>query len=138
MSIWCSWESIGWEPEADVIYGNGRRATERAHMERGAVRAYRAGFSNHYPDDSDPGAWVDVASIPAWCVPGHDDERDDSLGPWLRLSVGSPDALTWWQKTPDDQPMSAPVFADVVLDEAAVRSLRDDLTAWLNREKARP
>ena len=138
MSIWCSWESIGWEPTADVIYGNGRRATEPAHMERGAVRAYRAGFSNHYPDDSDPGAMVGVASIPAWCVPGHDDERDDSFGPWLRLSIDSPQAQDWYDPDPSKRPTPAPVFADVVLDEAAVAALRDDLTAWLDREKVRP
>ena len=76
---------------------------------------------NDWPIEPDnyPSGYIDGAHIPVWCVPGHeDDETSNAVGPWYRLGIDSGE--------------------EVLLDEAAVAALRDDLTAWLNREKARP
>lgn len=115
MSIWCSWEDI-------------------------RVRAYAAGFSNHYPSDDDPPATIVLAHIDSWCVPGVDEDAVDwpQVGAWLRLDIDSPDALTWWTKDADGQPTPEPVHASVVLDVDAARALRDDLTRWLECEHLHP
>lgn len=127
MSIWSSWTEVGY----DLLW------SKRPKKVRGQVRAYRNGFSNHYPDSTDGPATVGIASIPTWCVPGRDEEDYDKAGPWLRLSVDSPYAMTWWTRD-GDQPTPEPVHACVVMDEAAVRALRDDLEAWLAMPKVRP
>lgn len=141
MSIWASWERIGWEPECEVLDDDGVHV-EPGRFERGVVRAYRDGFSNAYPDGTDAGATVDVASIPAWCVPGCEDadgdDRCDDMGPWLRLWVDSPGARSWSGADPRFRPICRPLWAAVVLDEAAVGALRDDLSAWLARGKVHP
>lgn len=138
MSIWASYGSIGWEPESQQSSDGVHWHTVPGHMDRGTVIAYRQGWSNHYPD-GDPGATVGVASIPAWCVPGHKDadESDecDDVGPWLRLDIDSPDAKAYGA---GGREQLAPVHGSAVLDEAAVRALRDGLTAWLDRGKVYP
>lgn len=71
-------------------------------------------------------AKVGTSTVPGYCVPGHHEDADDPdldwpvVGPWLRLDV-----TTDWCRS-------------VALDEAAVRSLRDELTAWLKQPKVRP
>lgn len=121
MSIWASWESIGtW-------------LTDK--RQRGDVRSYALGWSNHYPNRRvERPASVGIAHIPSWCVPGHDDEGDDAVGPWLRLGLTS--WLHDWHN-PRARPTER-ASLDVVLDEEAVRSLRDDLTDWLDRPKVHP
>lgn len=142
MSIWCGYPPIGWEPESDQSTDGRRWRKVPGHFERGEVRAYAEGWSNHYPTaDVEAPAAVDIAHIPTWCVPGHGDDEgvtDVPFGPWLRLNVYSPDALTWWVKDEAGNPTPAPVNGAVVLDEDAVRALRDDLTGWLNQPKVRP
>lgn len=89
---------------------------------RGDVRAYLQGKSNHFPDGKDPKAAVDVAHVAPHCVPGHFDDFTDwpQVGPWLRLSLYR-----------DEQ-------HSVVMDETAVRALRDDLNLWLECPKVHP
>ena len=129
MSIWCSWPHIG-SDRGD------------AAPERGNVLTYAEGFSNHYPDltgTHERPAAVALAHIPQWCVPGHEETGDYAIcGPWLRLEVAGWQALNFWAKDALGKPLTEDVGATVVLDEEAVRSLRDDLTAWLDRPKARP
>lgn len=119
MSIWCSWEEIA-----------------------GRVRAYAAGWSNHYPADADPPGTVAVAHIAPWCVPGWAHREDDldwpQVGDWLRLDVDAPGARTWWTKDAAGNPAREPVHASIVLDVDAVRALRDDLTRWLECEHLTP
>lgn len=117
MSIWCSWDEIA-----------------------GRVRAYAAGWSNHYPADADPPGTVAVAHIAPWCVPGAGDDVDwPQVGDWLRLDVDAPGALSWWSTDGGDElPALTPVHASIVLDVDAVRALRDDLTRWLECEHLHP
>lgn len=139
MSIWCTWEHIGTDPRAWRDADTDEAIPK--HAERGNVLSYAAGFSNHYPDltgEHERPATVAIASIPVWCVPGHDEENDDELGPWLRLEVAAPETLNHWVKDVDGKPQIEPEGASVVLDEEAARSLRDDLSAWLGRAKAMP
>jgi hypothetical protein len=77
--------------------------------------------------------------VPHWCVPGVEegDYDYDAAAPWLRLEVAAPESLNFWVKD-DDEPTVEDRHATVVLDEEAVRSLRDDRTAWLERPKAMP
>lgn len=124
MSIWCSQETIG-EDELDTPNGH--------------VRAYAAGWSNHYPsEDVEAPATLNLATIPTWCVPGHSEEYYEVIGPWLRLDLDSPNALTWWRKDAEGNPVPEPVHGSVVLDEVAVRQLRDQLTDWLDADKVHP
>lgn len=97
MSIWASRIPIGW-------------------AENGKVKVCTD--FDRYPDYDGGLSEVEVASIPAWCVPGHEDEYDsEAVGPWLRLATGS---------------------ESVVLDERAVRTLRRQLGEWLGLDKVRP
>lgn len=138
MSIWASYGPIGWEPQSEQSTDGVHWHTVPGRMERGTVVAYRQGWSNHYPGQ-DPGATVGVAHIPAWCVPGHKDadgsDECDVVGPWLRLDIDSPDAKAYGAGGVEH---SAPVHGSAVLDEAAARSLRDDIDAWLRRGKVQP
>lgn len=150
MSIWCSWDHIGTDPT--VMFrvkrdgSRGRRIKPRP--ERGNVLSYAVGFSNHYPDltgSHERPAVVALADIAPWCVPGHDagecpcGEHHDhpDTGPWLRLEVAAPETLSFWRRD-GRKPEVLSEEATVVLDEAAARALRDDLTAWLDRPKVRP
>lgn len=85
--------------------------------------------SHLYPSADGPRAEVDLAEIPAWCVPGHELEHDsDAVGPWLRLGVdlgSEPTEGTF-------------LWAPASLDEVAVRTLRDALSRWLDTPKVRP
>lgn len=150
MSIWCSWDHIGTETYEGVEVSPGLVAIDVGgdlpdgipvvhHKERGDVRAYCDGWSNHYPTHGfdDPVATVSLAHIPVWCVPGRDEESEE-VAPWVRLTVDSAGALTWWTDDPADRPAPAPVHASVVLDEDAARALRDDLDEWLAQPKAHP
>lgn len=126
MSIWSTTATIGYDdfgPGA-IIGGN--------------VHAYRDGWSNAYPNpDVDGPATIDLAIVPAFCCPGNadDDETGDEVGPWLRLSITSPHALTWWVKDADGNPTKAPIHGDVVLDPDAAVALRDALTEWIDTPK---
>lgn len=146
MSIWCSWQHIGTDPTVmydagDGIYevdlGDGKQAKGRQPVkqvpEGGNVLSYAEGFSNHFPDLSgthERPAVIAVSSIPAWCVPGHSEETDD-LGQWLRLEVAAPETLNFWAKDDDGEPAVEEQGATVVLDRAAVETLRDQLNDWL-------
>lgn len=127
MSIWCSDQHIGYDDD---------------DRSGGEVRAYAEGWSNHYPTlDVEGPASVDLAHIPVYCVPGHNEEaasRQGGVGPWLRLSINSPNARSWWTKTIDGDPVPAPAYVTVVLDEAAARALRKQLTKWIKHDKAQP
>ena len=143
MSIWCSWDHIGTEDGRwFTVDEDGTRTEVVQTAERGDVRAYADGWSNHYPTDGfdDPTALVAIAHIPAWCVPGrretHMSEYDE-VAPWVRLDVHADGALTWWTDG-GEKPEPAPAHASVVLDEEAARSLRDDLTQWLDTPKVQP
>lgn len=125
MSIWGTLEHIGNDGDGPT--------------QRGTVLSYADGFSNHYPDltgEYERPAYVQVAIVPPYCVPSHEDwtEDDDTLGSWLRLDVQAPEPLN----------MRLGEFAvearaaTVVLDEEAARSLRDELTWWLDQPKVRP
>lgn len=128
MSIWAPGASIGYDFDAGEFSD-----------ERGLVRSYPEGFSNSYPMQGDviynPAGLV-VASIPAWCAGGADDDWT-SVGPWIRLEVASPHAPDYWHAT-EDGPQIEALGASVVLDEQAVRSLVDSLTEWLDRPKVQP
>lgn len=145
MSIWCSWEHIGthptdgkWKtPEGEPVPPEG--------AVRGNVLSYADGFSNHYPDltgENERPACIELAHIAPWCTPGHSepDVDYDAVGGWLRLEVACPEVVNYWEKDDDGDPTIKPEGATVVLDEEAVRALRDDLTAWLECAKvsARP
>jgi hypothetical protein len=154
MSIWCSGEHIGTDPtvmyeEGDGIYQvdigtdddrfQGRTPVEQ-RAERGNVLSYANGFSNHYPDltgEAERPAVIALATMPHWCVPGVEEGAYDydSAGPWLRMEVAAPEVVSFWSA---DKGEVSSEGATVLLDEEAVQSLRDDLTAWLDRPKARP
>lgn len=161
MSIWFSGEHIGTEsgdwyevaPGMTMLeLGDGKATAQAAEngyrkvehkAERGQVRAYREGFSNHYPDETDGPALICLATIAPWCTPGHGFAEGASLdcarcgeqheypetGEWIRLDVSSPHALSWWTKD-GVNPTPAPVDASVVLDVEAARSLAADLLEW--------
>ena len=165
MSIWCSWEHIGTDPTVmyevrpgmyEVDLGDGEQARGREPVpqvaERGVVLSYAEGWSNHYPDltgEAERPAVIALADVAPWCVPGHGYERDayvcetcrvphdhDEPGPWVRLEVEAPEALNFWGAGGVGKVERQ--GATVVMDEQAARSLRDDLTAWLDRDKVRP
>lgn len=135
MSIWCSGRTIGheldWEPDPD-------------DEPTGEVRSYCDGWSNHYPTtdgEAEQPASLDVSHIPSWCVPGHrwdgDGEEPEwyfgAIGPWCRLIVES-----WKHDFMNTPAVKGRERASVVMDEAAVRSLVADLTAWLEQPKVYP
>lgn len=99
MSIYSSWPVIG--------------ATEDGEPD-GTVLWYLN--SARFPFPADPGMTVEIASIPAWCVPGHADAEDSTdVGEYLRLTV-----------TED---------RDVILTEAAAAELHAQLGEWLETPK---
>lgn len=121
MSIWCSWPTVGHDDESDG----------------GNVRSYATGWSNHFPtDDFERESSMDLATIAPWCVPGHHDSDGEQgeVGPWLRLGM-----VTWRHDfhNPKRRPTKQ-LDAAVVMDEAAVRLLRDQLTTWLELPKLHP
>lgn len=84
-------------------------------IDRGAVLA--GVDASTYPTATEYRTFIDLAAIPAQCVPGHEhDVQSSAVGPWLRLGAGPTEA---------------------VLDERAVKGLRDALTEWLDTEKVR-
>lgn len=134
MSIWCSNETIGWEEDGwEDVDGKPIEPTRNG----GEVRSYANGWSNHYPTSDDTveqRAHIDLATIPVWCVPGHDDESDyERVGEWLRLSVSTVEH-NW--SDPSNIKKTTPVQVDVVMDEAATRLLVEQLSEWLARPKA--
>lgn len=118
MTIWASHDPIGTEVRSD-----------RARDFRGVVLSFATGWSSHYPStggDVEQPAAVRLASIPRWCVPGHEDEEDfESTGPWVRVD------LEGWRHI-DGQSTGERVFQSVILDEDAARSLASDLLEWVN------
>lgn len=147
VSIWCSWEDIGWNPGGRYHYDDGRVVNEPGRFDRGRALSYAQGFSNHHPDETgehEAPATIGVAHIAPWCVPGHFEDCDcgghdyPECGEWLRLSVDAPGALSWWTKPGEDKPRREPVHADVLLDEQAARALAADLLKWADMPKVRP
>lgn len=100
MSIYSSWPLIGETEDGD---------------RDGTVLLYRG--SHRFPSPTDPTSIVELATIPAWCVPGCDDESADTVAAYLRLSVS---------------------LSDAVLTEASATELRDQLTEWIARPKEVP
>lgn len=128
MSIWISTTHVGHDPD-DGLRG-------------GEVRSYADGWSNHYPTtdgEAEQPAFLSLAVIPSWCVPGYEGDEEDALplGPWLRLDLDAPAALTWWTGV-GEAPKPAPIHASAVLDRAAVVQLVGDLTEWLTNAPPEP
>ena len=116
----------------------------------GTVLSYIDGWSNHYPtvfpapcELAETPALVGTAWIPPWCVPGHDHaaeqgiDIDTHVGPWLRLDL-SMRTVSIWSGGINDPEIGKPDVHSVCLNETAVRALRDNLTAWLDRTKCHP
>ncbi|MGZ6852492.1 MAG: hypothetical protein ACXVGC_00255 [Mycobacteriaceae bacterium] len=125
MSIWCSWESVG--------YDDSDPKTPRG----GEVRSYASGWSNHYPtDDVELPTSVGLAHIAPWCVPGYEQgnevEIEHLVGPWVRLDVLTHEYRNGKPVEPD------PWCHSVVMDEAAARQLAADLLTWADTPKAQP
>jgi hypothetical protein len=125
MSIWASQPVIGHDDDEVEP--------------RGDVRSYIVGWSNHYPDHMERPSAIDLAHIPAWCVPGHGDHTgqdgdDVVVGPWLRLSIDTVDHHIFGGKVV----VGRDVHVSVVLDEAAVNALIDDLIEWRDTPKVHP
>lgn len=143
MSIWCTGERIGYEPRGLAV--DGEAPPKMKSLRNGQVRSYATGFSNHYPTttgDYEQPAAVALATIAPWCVPGHDEPCTckagahdwPEVGPWLRLELLSHEHI--WEE--GGKPSGRIEGADVVLDEAAVTTLRDRLTEWLDQPKVQP
>ena len=145
MSIWGSQEPVGY---ADEFVED-----DEPNPRGGQVRSYIVGWSNHYPDDTEVESSVELAHMMAWVVPGHPDhsgvvDGNPVFGPWLRLGLDTVDhhVHAEWENGPDGARLVKPtevrigddVRTSVVLDEDAVRQLRDDLTAWLDTPKVHP
>lgn len=137
MSIWCSWNPVGYEePEP-------RRRDARR---RGEVRSYANGWSNHYPTRDgkvECRASVDIAHIAPWCTPGWQ-QKDPGLpnftsgdrcevAEWLRLTV-----YTRHHDFNSGEATNEMRCEAVVMDEEAVRALVADMTAWLDLPKVHP
>ena len=120
MSIWCSWPTIGRDENDEIDLA-------------GPVLTYWEGFGNHYPavGQEFPAA-LGLDSIPAFCMPGSD-EDDDDVAPWLRLCLMTTAGRTF--ENPDGNAVDRrPMIHDggrVVLSRSAVTALRDQLTEWL-------
>lgn len=102
----------------------------------GDVRSCANGWSNHYPTTDgtvERPAAIDLASIPTWCVPGHDLTEGRARGPWLRLGV-----FTARHDFRDPRVVLERLSANVVMDESAVRDLVAQLTDWLDTPKVHP
>lgn len=124
MSIWCSWRTIGHDEDDE-------------DPQRGEVRSYAYGWGNHYPTTDgqvEQPANVELAYLPAICVPGHQDEVDvdEDMGPWLRLYMTSRQRIYI-----NGEPIGRKSAA-VVIDEAAARHLAADLLEWANWPKVHP
>ena len=133
MSIWCTWEDIGYDWQPSPV-----------NLGRGEVRSYAVGWSNHYPTTDgkvERPASVNLAHTPRWCVPGHREEDGYGdygdgapVGGWLRL-----DLTTWTHVYAHPEQVAAhPETHSVVMDEQAARSLAADLLAWADHEKVHP
>lgn len=89
--------------------------------------------SHLYPLLTTGHAWLDTASIPHWCIPGHDGEGPgyecsaagcdaeadgdaSDVAPYLRLGIGD-----------------ASGHHTIALPRDGARALRDELTDWLAR-----
>lgn len=122
------------------IYGSGLRLGEDRFGDDPPPpetwpRTYQ--LSHIYPSTEHPDAWVDTASIPHWCIPGHDGEGPGyectacdeqhvdgyaaGIAPWMRLSIGGNEG-----------------HYTVVVPAAGVKELRDYLTEWLDRVVKQP
>lgn len=98
MSIYASWPLIG--------------ADEHEEPD-GTVLIYRS--STRFPDPDDLRTDIEIASIPAWCVPGHADAEDSAdVAEYLRLRVED---------------------AEAILTAAAVLTLYHQLGQWLMTPK---
>lgn len=112
MSIWGTFATIGEDDEGDTT---------------GAIRDYREGQSNRYPNNTEASGSIYACHASWWCVPGWDAHRDDgtvddgAVGKWLRLSVHRSDRQ-----------------ASVYIDEAAVLDLYHRLGEWLMLPKVDP
>ena len=143
MSILGSREDIGWEEGGSELGADGEwREVPGQWGENGRVLSYCDGWSNHYPNE-DSGvelpATICLAEIPSWCVPGHRDSEDHGvLGPWVRLDVDSPRAVTVWSPGSIHQPQPNPQHVSVILDEQAAKALRDQIDEWLDARKVFP
>ena len=127
MSIWCSHQDIGWDDLAeDTSKPNG-----------GEVRSYASGWSNHYPTTDgnvEQPASVGVSTLPTWCVPGHENDYSEGVGPWLRMHV-----LSWKHDyCSGGKPTAERDSAWVVMDPDAARALAAELLAWAEREHVQP
>ena len=139
MSIWITRKELGWEDEGWHTMDGEEIPPEKVG---GEVRTYASGFSNHYPttdDKVETRACIDTSSIPSFCVPGHRDETEDEAsfykyGPWLRVGMHT----SRFEYDGETEYKVEPVSASVVMDEEAVRTLRDELNAWLETDKVYP
>jgi hypothetical protein len=86
----------------------------------GTVRAYAG--SAIWPGRVEGNAWLGLAVIPGYCVPGapEDAEVTTTVGEYLRLDVAD---------------RGDPIHSTVVLTVAAATALRDQLTEWIGQEK---
>ncbi|WP_136032493.1 hypothetical protein [Microbacterium sp. PF5] len=86
----------------------------------GTVRAYAG--SGVWPGRVDGNAWVGLAVIPGYCVPGapEDAECTSTVGEYLRLDVAD---------------RGDPIRTTVVLTVASATVLRDQLSEWIARPK---
>lgn len=136
MSIWATLHHIGTD-----------HLDRTPRPERGHILTYAEGWSNHYPDltgEAELPAMIALAEMPAWCVPGHERTAEDPTdaafghkGPWVRLDLHAERALNFWGDGVT-RPSAERVHTSIVLDEEAVRALRDDLSAWLDEPKVHP
>jgi len=80
---------------------------------------YRQSHVLPKPDDPRGGS-LELASIPAFITrTDYDETKEDGTGCWPYLRV------SMWTATPDED--------TVVLDQAQVTALRDELNGWLQR-----
>jgi hypothetical protein len=141
VSIWGNWPDVGYEIDTRLSKDEHGEpilvAVGHEGPERGEVRSYATGFSNHYPTtdgEYEQPANVGISGMPAWCVPGHSDEYTDDLGPWVRLDVQTCEH----DFAAGGTPTGRYDVASVVMDEAAARALAADLIAWADRPKVQP
>lgn len=145
MSIWSSWAEIGTDVRTRLAHDeHGEpmlvKSGRQPRPERGRVRSYATGFSNHYPTCDgkyEQPANVGISSIPEWCVPGHvngEDNDYESVGEWVRLDVQTAEH----DSNKGGKSTGRYDLACVVLDETAARALAADLLEWADRPKAAP
>jgi hypothetical protein len=109
MSIYCSRETVG------VDYWHPKTKPGKPHRV-GRVVAHPQNRLALVDSENWPEGSIDTAHIPAWCVPGHQEDTGEfeHISEWMRLTfdVGG-------------------MHGNVLLDEKAVRALAADLTEWL-------